>query len=77
MTVKAPSAPPTRALPRRFSPALGAGLDAWPGSRSTCCRGPLGIPADTAQFIAITFIVVGIGDAALLYFWDRLFKRGG
>jgi hypothetical protein len=40
-------------------------------------QGPLGIPADTAQFIAITFMVVGIGDAALLYFWDRIFKRGG
>ena len=34
-----------------------------------------GIPEDTAQFIAITFIVVGVGDAALLYFWDSIFKR--
>ena len=39
-------------------------------------QGPLGIPADTAQFIAITFIVVGIADVALLYFWDSIFRRG-
>lgn len=38
-------------------------------------QAPLGIPAETAQFIAITFIVVGIADAVLLYFWDRLFRR--
>ena len=40
-------------------------------------QGPLGIPTDTAQFIAIIFVAVGIADAALLYFWDRIFRRGG
>jgi len=38
-------------------------------------QAPLGIPADTAQLIAITFIAIGIADAVLLYFWDRIFKR--
>ncbi len=36
----------------------------------------LGIPAETARFIAATFILVGIADALVLYLWDRIFKRG-
>lgn len=40
-------------------------------------QGALGIPPDTAQFIAVIFIGVGIADLALLYFWDRIFKRRG
>ncbi len=35
----------------------------------------LGIPADTAQMIVIVFIVVGIADALLVYFWDSIFGR--
>jgi hypothetical protein len=38
-------------------------------------QAPLGIPPDTAQFIALAFIGVGIADVAVLYFWDRIFKR--
>ncbi len=34
----------------------------------------LGIPEDTARIVSTVFLVVGIADLALLYFWDRIFK---
>jgi hypothetical protein len=38
-------------------------------------QAPLGIPADTAQFMGLIFIGVGIADIAGLYIWERIFKR--
>jgi predicted alpha/beta-fold hydrolase len=35
----------------------------------------LRMPADTARLVATVFILVGIGDALVLYFWDRLFTQ--
>jgi hypothetical protein len=34
----------------------------------------IGIEEETAQLIATIFVIVGIGDALVLHFWDRLFK---
>ena len=36
----------------------------------------LGLAADTARVIATAFIGAGVLDAAVLYFWDRLFPDG-
>jgi hypothetical protein len=37
----------------------------------------LGIPQDTARIVSTAFLLVGIADLALVYFWDRIFKRRG
>lgn len=37
----------------------------------------LGIPEDTARLVSTAFLIVGIADLALLYFWDRIFRRRG
>lgn len=34
----------------------------------------IGLEPDTARLIAIAFLAAGIGDVAVLHFWDRLFK---
>jgi len=36
---------------------------------------PLGLDAATARLIATAFIGAGILDAAVLYFWNALFRR--
>ena len=36
----------------------------------------LGLAPDTARVIATAFIGAGILDAAVLYFWERLFPAG-
>ena len=33
----------------------------------------IGLPDATARILATAFIVAGIADALVLYFWDRLF----
>jgi hypothetical protein len=38
-------------------------------------QGPMGLPADTARLIATAFVVAGLLDALLVYFWDRIFNR--
>jgi hypothetical protein len=35
----------------------------------------LGISADTARLISSVFLIAGIADTLVLYFWDRIFKR--
>jgi flagellar biosynthesis protein FliQ len=35
----------------------------------------LGIGEDTAQFVSTAFLLAGMGDTLLLYFWDRIFRR--
>jgi hypothetical protein len=35
----------------------------------------IGISEDTARLISTAFIVVGIADTIVLFWWDRLFKR--
>lgn len=35
----------------------------------------LGIPEDTARIISIVFILAGVADGAVLFFWNRIFKR--
>jgi hypothetical protein len=37
----------------------------------------IGLEPDTARLIAIAFLAAGIGDVAVLHFWDRLFKTKG
>jgi hypothetical protein len=37
----------------------------------------LGIDDDTARLVAIVLLAAGIGDVAVLHFWDRLFKAKG
>jgi hypothetical protein len=35
----------------------------------------LGIPPETARNVTTVFVVVGVVDALVLYFWDRFSKR--
>jgi|SoiMetStandDraft_2_1073263.scaffolds.fasta_scaffold749647_1 hypothetical protein len=35
----------------------------------------LGIPEDTARVVSTAFLLLGVADLVLLYFWDRIFKR--
>lgn len=35
----------------------------------------IGISEETAQLVSSAFIVVGIADTVILYFWDHIFKR--
>ena len=49
--------------------AMLAGLVIWQFS------GALGLQEDTARLIAMVFIIVGIGDVLVVYFWDRLFGQ--
>ena len=35
----------------------------------------LGIGEDTARLVSTAFLLVGIADTLVLYFWDRVFKR--
>ncbi len=35
--------------------------------------GRLGLSEDTARLLATAFIVAGVLDAGVLYYWDRLF----
>jgi hypothetical protein len=35
----------------------------------------IGLEEDTSRLIAIAFLAAGIGDVAVLHFWDRLFKN--
>lgn len=51
--------------------AVLAGLVLWQFS------GALGLDEDTARLIAGVFIIAGIGDVLVVYFWDRLFKSKG
>ncbi len=37
----------------------------------------IGLEEDTSRLIAIAFLAAGIGDVAVLHFWDRLFKNKG
>ena len=37
----------------------------------------LGIPEDTARLVSTVFLLVGIADLVLVYFWDRIFTRQG
>jgi TRAP-type C4-dicarboxylate transport system permease small subunit len=37
----------------------------------------LGISEETARILATVFLVLGIADTAVLFLWDRIFKRGG
>lgn len=34
-----------------------------------------GLPENSASTIAIAFLIVGIADTALVYFWERLFQN--
>lgn len=34
-----------------------------------------GLDADTARYVAIAFLVAGVGDYIVLKFWDRLARR--
>lgn len=40
-------------------------------------RAELGVGEDTARLVSTAFILVGIADTVVLYFWDRIFKRSG
>ncbi len=51
--------------------AIVAGLVLWQFSAA------IGLDEDTAKLIAVAFIITGIGDVAIVYFWDRLFKARG
>jgi len=35
----------------------------------------LGIAPDTARLVATAFLIAGVADTLVLYFWDRIFKR--
>ena len=35
----------------------------------------LGIPEDTARLVSTVFLLVGVADLVLVYFWDRIFTR--
>lgn len=35
----------------------------------------LGFAEDTAQYVAIAFLVAGVGDYIILKFWDRIMAR--
>ena len=37
----------------------------------------LGISQDTARLVSTAFLVLGIADTLVLYFWERLFRRSG
>ena len=51
--------------------AILAGLVIWQFSDA------LGLEEYSARLIAIVFIIAGIGDVLVVYFWDRLFKNKG
>ena len=51
--------------------AVLAGLALWQFSDV------IGLERDTAKLIATVFVIAGIGDVVVLYFWDRLFKDKG
>ena len=33
----------------------------------------LGLNQDTAEIIAIAFLIAGVGDAVVLHYWERIF----
>lgn len=35
----------------------------------------LGIPSDTARIVSSVFLLAGIADTLVLYFWARIFRR--
>ena len=35
----------------------------------------LGIPSDTAGLVASVFLLAGIADMLVLYFWTRIFRQ--
>lgn len=35
----------------------------------------LGLHEETAEILAIAFLVAGVGDYLILHFWDRIFRR--
>ena len=35
----------------------------------------LGIPKDTARLISLVFVLAGVVDGVVLFFWDLIFKR--
>lgn len=35
-----------------------------------------GFDPETARYVAIAFLVVGVGDYLVLRFWDRIRRRG-
>lgn len=45
-----------------------AGLGIWQFADT------IGLEEDTARLIASAFVLAGVGDVAVLHFWDRLFK---
>ena len=49
--------------------AILAGLVLWQFSDA------IGLAEDTARLIAAVFVIAGIGDVLVVFFWDRLFKQ--
>lgn len=51
--------------------AILAGLVLWQFSTA------IGLQEDTARLIATVFVIAGVGDVLIVYFWDHLFKKNG
>lgn len=51
--------------------AVLAGLVLWQFSAA------IGLEEDTARLIATVFVIAGVGDVLVVFFWDRLFKNKG
>ncbi len=70
------SSPGGRGPDRLVRLAFGAGalLSVVAGLMLYLFAGSLGFDEDTAELIAIAFLLVGVGDYAVLHFWDRIFN---
>jgi uncharacterized membrane protein len=51
--------------------AILAGLVLWQFSAA------IGLQEDTARLIATVFVIAGVGDVLIVYFWDHLFNKKG
>jgi len=66
------SAPPNQTV--RIAFALVALVSILAGLLLYLFASRLGFDEDLAEIIAIVFLLAGIGDYVVLYFWDRIFK---
>lgn len=52
------------------------GLLSLAGSLAVAVRGDdFGLPETSAETIALAFLIVGAVDTALLFVWERIFRR--
>ena len=68
-----PSGPPNRTV--RIAFAAVALVSVVAGLLLYLFAGSLGIDQDLAEIIAILFLLAGLGDYVVLYFWDRIFRN--